>query len=634
MTHNEPWVYAWIGHSWGKHAPGRTNEADAVATAHHLLLSHGWAAEAIRSAAPDAQVGIALNLAHTYPASDSPEDEAAAWRVDGAGNRWFLDPIFRGSYPADLLDRSELVAPFVLDGDMEAIAAPIDFLGVNNYFRFVVTAADEGPLLVNPPGSPVTDMGWEVYPDGLRRLLVRLQQEYEPPAIYITENGAAFGDVRVHDGRVHDPERTSYLETHIDAVVERGRGGRARPRLLRLEPARQLRVGRGVLEALRDRLRRLSRRSSACPRTASTGTATSSRACAGRRGLRRSRRVDVKAAAVGLALSPRSPSRARRAARAPTASRCGRSSPTAPTVELVNAWSLAAAPGGVWWVTNESTDTSTLYDADGRKQLLTVKVDGGPTGIVYSGGDGFLVRGGGRTAPARFIFACEDGMIRAWAPTVPRGWSTRAQVAVDSGASGALFRGLALAHGRLYVTDFHNDRVLMFDSRWRPVRRPGAFRDSGIPAWYAPFGIAAFGDRVFVTYAYPAPVNGNDAPSGGYVDEFDLDGRLVAHVGHTSELDQPWGLALAPEGFGRLGGDLLVANFGSERINVYATQGQRLGVPRPASRSRSPASGGSPSGRGAPAASRRRSFTQPARTAGMAQPRSTSAASLARSVRV
>ncbi len=219
MTHNEPWVYAWIGHSWGKHAPGRTNEADAVATAHHLLLSHGWATEVIRSASPDAQVGIALNLAHTYPSSDSPEDEAAAWRVDGAGNRWFLDPIFRGSYPTDLLDRSELVAPFVLDGDMEAIAAPIDFLGVNNYFRFVVTAADEGPRLVNPPGSPVTDMGWEVYPDGLRRLLVRLQEEYEPPAIYITENGAAFGDVRLHDGRVHDPERTSYLETHIDAVA-------------------------------------------------------------------------------------------------------------------------------------------------------------------------------------------------------------------------------------------------------------------------------------------------------------------------------------------------------------------------------------------------------------------------------
>src|SRR5204862_927335 len=121
------------------------SETDAVAAAHHLLLSHGWAAEAIRRAAPTAQVGITLNLAHAYPASDSPEDEAAAWRVDGEGNRWFLDPIFRGSYPADLLDRNELVAPVLQDGDLETIAAPIDFLGVNNYFRFVVGAGPHGP---------------------------------------------------------------------------------------------------------------------------------------------------------------------------------------------------------------------------------------------------------------------------------------------------------------------------------------------------------------------------------------------------------------------------------------------------------------------------------------------------------
>ena len=113
MTHNEPWVCAWIGHAWGEHAPGRTSEADAVAAAHHLLLSHGWAVQAIRRARPDAQVGISLNLAHAYPASDSPEDEAAAWHVDGGGNRWFLDPIFRGAYPADLLERNAIVAPLV-----------------------------------------------------------------------------------------------------------------------------------------------------------------------------------------------------------------------------------------------------------------------------------------------------------------------------------------------------------------------------------------------------------------------------------------------------------------------------------------------------------------------------------------
>ena len=218
ITHNEPWVHAWIGHAWGTHAPGRTSEKDAVAAAHHLLLSHGWAVDAIRRASSGARVGITLNLAQAYPASDTPEDEAAAYQVDGEGNRWFLDPIFRGSYPADLLERSEMVAPFVQDGDLEAISAPLEFLGVNNYFRFVVSAGAEGPRMEANPEAQHTDMGWEVYPEGLRRLLVRVAKDYAPPAIYITENGAAFGDVRVHDGRVHDPERTSYLETYVTAV--------------------------------------------------------------------------------------------------------------------------------------------------------------------------------------------------------------------------------------------------------------------------------------------------------------------------------------------------------------------------------------------------------------------------------
>ena len=217
-THNEPWVHAWIGHSWGEHAPGRTSEADAVAAAHHLLLAHGWAVEAIRRAAPGAQVGITLNLHHAYPESPTPEDEAAAWQVDGEGNRWFLDPIFRGSYPADLLERNALVEPLVRDGDLEAIAAPLDFLGVNNYFRFIVGAAPAGPRLVRNPEAQHTEMGWEVYPDGLHRLLVRVAEDYAPSAIYVTENGAAFGDVRVHDGSVHDPERTAYLETYIAAM--------------------------------------------------------------------------------------------------------------------------------------------------------------------------------------------------------------------------------------------------------------------------------------------------------------------------------------------------------------------------------------------------------------------------------
>jgi len=242
--------------------------------------------------------------------------------------------------------------------------------------------------------------------------------------------------------------------------------------------------------------------------------------------------------------------------------------------QLVNAWGLAASATGPWWVSNEASDTSTLYDARGHRQALTVRVDGGPTGVVFNGGGGFVVWGGGRVAPARFIYACEDGAIRAWSPTVPTGWSAEAVVAVDPGPTGALYRGLTLSHGRLYAADFHNDRVVVFDSRWRPVRlHRGAFADPALPEWYSPFNVAAFGGRIFVSFASPAPVNGNDAPTGGYVDEFDRDGRLVARVARPGQLNEPWGLALAPRGFGRYGGDLLVASFGSGRIAAYERHG-------------------------------------------------------------
>ncbi|HEY7397289.1 MAG TPA: TIGR03118 family protein [Gaiellaceae bacterium] len=236
---------------------------------------------------------------------------------------------------------------------------------------------------------------------------------------------------------------------------------------------------------------------------------------------------------------------------------------------LVNAWGLAAEPGGVWWTANEANDTSTLYSAQGRKQLLTVAVDGGPTGIAYSGGNGFRVSAGGTSAPARFVFACEDGTLRAWSPVVPRGWSRRSEVVVDDGAIAAVFRGVAIAGDRLYATDFHNARVDVFDSDWHRIVRADAFTDPSIPAWYAPFGVSVIDGHVFVTYVWRAPVDGNDAPTGGYVDEYDLDGRLLRHVGALGHLNAPWGLALAPGSFGRYGGDLLVGNFGDGRINAF-----------------------------------------------------------------
>jgi beta-glucosidase len=221
ITHNEPWVVAWLGYGWGLHAPGRASEADALATAHHLLLSHGRAVEVLRRDVPGAEVGITLNLMHDYPASDAEEDVAATRHVDGFRNRWFLDPIYRGEYPADLLEHFAASLPAVADGDLRTIAGPIDFLGVNVYSRGVIGSGPDGggPIFVRVPDSEYTDMDWEVYPPGLFDLLVRLRDDYAPGRIAVTENGAAFSDVRVHDGQVRDPERQAYLESHIGAVA-------------------------------------------------------------------------------------------------------------------------------------------------------------------------------------------------------------------------------------------------------------------------------------------------------------------------------------------------------------------------------------------------------------------------------
>jgi beta-glucosidase len=228
ITHNEPWVVSWVGHGWGHHAPGRTSDADALATAHHLLLSHGRAVQILRERSPESQVGITLNLDHVYAAGDDEDDRKAAAWVDGFHNRWFLDPIFKGSYPADMLEAWAEIAPPIEDGDLETIAQPIDFLGVNNYTSPLVAAdLDDGnrSRFIRRENVDRTDMGWEVVPEGLRDLLLRLGRDYAPKAIYVTENGAAFPDVRGHDGSVGDPERQAYLEAYISAAGEAIAGG-------------------------------------------------------------------------------------------------------------------------------------------------------------------------------------------------------------------------------------------------------------------------------------------------------------------------------------------------------------------------------------------------------------------------
>ncbi|MBC7329250.1 beta-glucosidase [bacterium] len=219
ITHNEPWVVAWIGYGWGEHAPGIKNEKVATQVAHHLLLSHGLAVEVLRDISPDSEVGITLNLSPIHPASDSEEDRLAASRQDGFLNRWFLDPVFRGHYPPDILELYSAYAPKVSPGDMAIISRRIDFLGINYYSRGIVRFNPKaGPLQaegVAPEGAEFTEMGWEIYPPGIYEIIKRVWEDYQPKKIYITENGAAFADEIAPDGRVHDPKRIDYLREHF-----------------------------------------------------------------------------------------------------------------------------------------------------------------------------------------------------------------------------------------------------------------------------------------------------------------------------------------------------------------------------------------------------------------------------------
>jgi beta-glucosidase len=185
-----------------------------------LLLSHGWAVDVLRRECPRAEVGIVLDSSPTHPATDRDEDRDAARMADGIRNRWFFEPVLRGRYPADVFEYFGTSAPPIRDGDLGAISAPLDFVGINNYSRALIRANPDGgaPLEVRSSTGTLTDMGWEVYPDGLAEVLTRLHEEYAVPSLYVTENGAAFADVRTHDGFVHDSERCDYLGAYIESV--------------------------------------------------------------------------------------------------------------------------------------------------------------------------------------------------------------------------------------------------------------------------------------------------------------------------------------------------------------------------------------------------------------------------------
>lgn len=227
VTHNEPWCIAIQGHEAGDQAPGRRDPAEALRAAHHVMLSHGRAVEVIRRNSPGAEVGIVLILAPIRPATERVSDRAAARDVDGSMNRWYLDPLFRGRYPddaiADRIRRGHLESaglPFVRDGDLEAIATPLDFLGVNYYSPVTVRADEAGEPVGVQVGAPEerTDMGWAVDPRGLHETLMRVTRDYGPKKIYITENGAAYTDAPDGAGRIVDDRRIEYLRSHLAAA--------------------------------------------------------------------------------------------------------------------------------------------------------------------------------------------------------------------------------------------------------------------------------------------------------------------------------------------------------------------------------------------------------------------------------
>jgi beta-glucosidase len=219
VTHNEPWCTSVLGHAIGKFAPGFTDQRLAIQVSHHLLLSHGLAMSAMRANAVKCPLGIVLNQSSATPASDSEADVALAHSEYAKFVRWYMDPIFRGEYPQD---PGIQVYPEVASGDMAIINEPIDFLGINYYTRVWASAAK--PPVPSPNALGVSDMGWEIYPDGLYQLLTALHRDYKLPPIYITENGMANADVVV-DGQVDDAPRIDYVRRHLEALAAARRDG-------------------------------------------------------------------------------------------------------------------------------------------------------------------------------------------------------------------------------------------------------------------------------------------------------------------------------------------------------------------------------------------------------------------------
>ncbi|WP_078551711.1 GH1 family beta-glucosidase [Bacillus alkalicellulosilyticus] len=226
ITHNEPWCASFLSYHQGYHAPGHMNIEEGLKAAHHILLSHGEAVKLLKQELQSSTpIGITLNLAPAYGVKDTYNDMVASNNADGYTNRWFLDPIFKGSYPIDMVN---LFSKYVHDfsfiqvQDLETISVPCDFFGINYYSRALVEFAGNQSLLFTNAYSdyPKTVMGWDVSPEEFKQLIYRLRRDYTDLPIYITENGAAYDDILEDDGSVHDQERVDYINQHITAIQQ------------------------------------------------------------------------------------------------------------------------------------------------------------------------------------------------------------------------------------------------------------------------------------------------------------------------------------------------------------------------------------------------------------------------------
>lgn len=231
ITINEPFCASFLSYMHGRHAPGVKDPYKALVAAHHILLAHGLAVPILRTNCKDARVGITLNEGPFYTATRSVQDLDAARHADGELNRWFLDPVYGRHYPADMLldyfrmGVLETTEPdFIHAGDMEKIAVPTDFLGLNYYTRSIVNTGEKGSNFPDhvdsepQPDETHTEMGWEIFPFGLYETICRAYFTYKPPEILITENGASYSDAPDTSGRVRDVKRIEYLQSHLEAV--------------------------------------------------------------------------------------------------------------------------------------------------------------------------------------------------------------------------------------------------------------------------------------------------------------------------------------------------------------------------------------------------------------------------------